>query len=234
VKFFALSIFLTGISFASYAQLSFAIINDKDGFVNIRKDKNATSAVIGKIYNDDIFGYDPDDKSDWVEIYQQISPANVVHGYIHKSRVFPLAYFKTIKNIKVLKDSCVATNDSLVIRVKSQIFNPKEHRLTYDRTNKNFPTLEKIDDKHIWGTDGALPTKVISSLSFIKNGVNLTIPKDAYNDLYQPTLSTLKVYLGKGNTAYIELNNSDGAGAYTVIWIVKNERYLKRYINFDD
>ena len=37
---------------------SFAIINDKDGYVNIRENRSASSAIIGKILNDEVFDYD--------------------------------------------------------------------------------------------------------------------------------------------------------------------------------
>ena len=145
-------IFFFNVYFFAKAQ-SFAIINDKDGFVNVRKDKNINSPVVGKLNNDDIFGYDPHDNSDWIEIYaQHLENENgqSIDGYIHKSRIFPLSNLKSLKNIKSFKDSCVAINDSLKVTIKSKLFNPKKHKLTYYRSDSNI--LTKIDDLHIWGT----------------------------------------------------------------------------------
>ena len=214
--------------FFSQAQ-SFAVINDKDGFVNVRKDKSINAAITGQIHNDDIFGYDSDEKSEWVKIYKESRDKNALEGYIHKSRIFPLSKFRSLKNIYFYNDSCVAINDSLTIIIKSSSFNVKKHKLTYDKT---YPKeLTKIDAHHIWGTDGNTPKKVISTVNIIKNNTSIIIPKNAFNDLYEPSFRTLKIYAGIENTIYIEMDNSDGAGAYTIIWIIKTNQYLKRYID---
>jgi hypothetical protein len=229
-------IFSSLICFLANAQ-SFAIINDKDDFVNVRKDKSINSPIVGKIYNDSIFGYDPDDKSDWLQIYKQdLETQNGYgkEGYIYKNRIFPLSKFRSIKNIKSFKDSCVAINDSLIIIVKSGSFNPKKHKLTYSKPIPNehiASVLTEIDGKQFWGTDGDIPKKIITAVTIIKNGVSIIIPKNAFNDLYEPWLKSLQVYIGKNNTIYIEMDNSDGAGAYSIIWIIKNNHYLKKYID---
>ena len=217
---------VTGI--ASYAQ-SFGIINDKDGYVNVRKEKSTNSAVVGKIYNDSLFGYDDEDKSDWIKIYKEDSGNSALEGYVHKSRIRPISKFRRVKNIRLYNDSCIAVDDNLTIVIKSRLFNVKKHELTYDKT---YPKeLIKIDGRHVWGTDGEIPKKVISSVKFIKNGRQIIIPADAFTDLYEPSFRSFKVYEGDDDTVYIEMDNSDGAGAYTVIWIIKNNQYLKRYLD---
>jgi len=210
---------------------SFAIISDKDGYVNVRKDNGANSPIVGKIYSNDIFGYDEADKSDWIKIYKQNweHENGSLEGYIHKSRIFPLSKFKSIKNVKSYKDSCVAVNDSLKIIIKSKLFNAKKHHLTYDRSETSI--LRKIDGLHIWGTDGNMPKRKISDVKLIKNGISIIVPESAFDNLFEPNLGTLQIYLGKANTIYVEMDNSDGAGAYSVIWIIKNGQYLKRYID---
>jgi hypothetical protein len=228
------SIFFSCAYFFANAQ-SFAIINDKDGFVYVRKNKSINSPVVGKIYEDSIFGYNPDDKSDWLQIYKQDSKNGFgKEGYVYKSRILPLSKFRAIKNIKSFKDSCVAKNDSLVVIVKSGSFNPKKHKLTYSKPVPNehvASVLTEIDGKQFWGTDGDIPKKIITGVKIIKNGVPIIIPNNAFNDLYEPWLKSLQVYIGKNNTIYIEMDNSDGAGAYSIIWIIKNNHYLKKYID---
>jgi hypothetical protein len=220
--------------FAAKAQ-TYAIINDKDGFVNIRKDKNLSSPIVGKIYNDKVFSYDEEDldKSGWVRIYKQDFDHNGMEGYIHKSRILSLSKFKTIKKIKFYKDSCMAINDSLTIVIKSKLFNPRFHKLTYSKPldKHSQGILIRIDSRHIWGTDGELPKKMISSLTLIKNGIPIIIPKIAINDLYEPNFKSFKIYLSPNDVIYIEMDNSDGAGAYSIIWTIKNGKYLERYID---
>ncbi|MBD1384494.1 hypothetical protein IDJ75_04320 [Mucilaginibacter rigui] len=225
----AFACFLTG----SYAQ-SFAVINDKDGYVNVRKDKNINSYVVGKLDINSIFGIweQGDDKSDWVEIYSQLGDNKGIQGYIHKSRIKFLSSFNSIKNVHYQDNFCSAKNDSIKIRINSSKFIAKAHRVKYNKpTNNEGSYIESIDNKPIWGTDGELPKRGISLVSVIIKGKAIQIPKSAFNDLYEPRFSTLNVYLGINNTIYIELDNSDGAGYYTGIWVIKNGHYQKRYID---
>jgi hypothetical protein len=220
------SFFLFCIYFAANAQ-SFAIINDKDGYVNIRENRSITSRIVGKINNDCVFSYDESDKSDWVRVYTQYTEdaSGGTAGFVHKSRILPLSAFKTIKTTKFLKDSCIARNDSLIVIIKSSPFNPAKHRLFY--ADKE---LKKIDGKFIWGTDGEVPKTTISSLKIIRKGEVITVPQSALNNLYEPRFETLKVFAGANDSIYIELDNSDGAGAYSIIWTIKGNKYLKKFI----
>jgi len=235
MKKFALVILFVSFYCVTYAQ-TYAVINDKDGFVNVRKDKTASSLIVGKIYDDSIFSYDDEDldKSGWVKIHKQDFNKEGVEGYITKSRIFNLSKFKSIKSIRSSKDSCVTINDSLKIIVKSRLFNPKNHSLSYRKPGKyvgDRKELTKIDGKHIWGVDGNLPRKAISAVRILKQGISITIPKEAFDDLYEPSFKTLHVYFGKNDIIYIEMDNSDGAGAYSIFWIIKNGQYIRRYID---
>jgi hypothetical protein len=237
MKTLALFILFSGFCLFSSAQ-TYAIINDKDGSVNIRKDRGTTSPIVGKINTDDVFACDDDeDKSDWIKIYKLdwgTENEFATEGYVHKSRVFPLSKFKSVKNFRLLKDSCIATNDSLTVIIKSKSFNPKIHKLTYNQPISKanaHPILVKIDNRHIWGTDGNLPKRIISDVKIVKNGMSVVIPEEAFNDLYEPQFRSLQVYLGKNDTIYIEMDNSDGAGGYSIIWIIKNGQYLRRYVD---
>lgn len=41
--------------FSFYTQSQFAIVNDKDGFVNVREQQNTTSTILTKMKNGKIF-----------------------------------------------------------------------------------------------------------------------------------------------------------------------------------
>jgi len=205
---------------------SFAIINDPDGYVNIRENRSVTSRIIGKIYNYNVFDYDKSDKSEWVHIYKQDSEdeSGGTVGYVHRSRILPLSTFNTIKNIDFFKDSCIGRNDSLTVIIKSSSFNPVKHKLFYSDK-----ALEKIDGKSFWGTDKTLPKKAITSLKIINNGMPILIPQSAFDNLYEPRFKTLKIFVQTSDSFYIELTNGEGDGAYTVIWIIKGNKYFKKF-----
>jgi hypothetical protein len=139
-------ILFTGVYFFANGQ-SFAIINDPDGYVNIRKFRSVTSRIVGKIYNYEVFDYDESDKSEWVRVYKQTiedeSGGSV--GFVHKSRILPLSTFKTIKNTSFFNDSCVDRNDSITVVIKSSSFNPLKHKIIYTESE-----LEKIDGRYAW------------------------------------------------------------------------------------
>ncbi|MEO8884977.1 MAG: SH3 domain-containing protein [Mucilaginibacter sp.] len=221
MKHLSIFILFIGSTLISTAQ-SYGIINDKDGFVNVRKSPSINSPIVGKIYSDQLFGYDYDtaDNSKWVDIFQQHENTGHLEGYISRNKILPLTALK--KNKK--------NNDSLSVVIKSSAFNPQMHTLQYNKPRKNERAdLVKIDGKAIWGQDGGIPKKEISSVKIIKNGTQITIPKTAYNDLYEPDFGSLNIYSNK-NTIYIEMENSDGAGWYTIIWVIKDNKFDYRYI----
>ena len=110
--------------------------------------------------------------------------------------------------------------------VKKKVFNPNKHKVL-----KKSEDLLLIDNKGFWGTDGELPKESISGLTLTINNKPVHIPNNAFNDLFEPRLKTLSICYGPENTLYISMSNSDGAGAYTIIWIFKDNKYYSRYID---
>ena len=216
-----------------YAQ-SYAVVHTENGFINIRAEKSSTSKIVGKVANCDIVGCDLNDKSSWVNIYKTFSEKRnepFVEGYVERSKIIPLSEYKHLKS-RSNGHSFTATNDSLTIVIRSAAFAPQKHKLLYEKPSEsNAPILLKIDHKNIWGTDGGVPKRMITSISFVNRGVKVSIPLIAYHDLYEPNFDTAKVYLGCNKAIYVQMNNSDGAGGYSVIWIIKNNKYLKRYLD---
>ncbi len=50
-------------------------------------------------------------------------------------------------------------------------------------------------------------------------------------NLFNPNLKATSLYLNKkNNSIYIIANNGDGAGAYSVIWVIKNGKFEKRMV----
>jgi hypothetical protein len=208
----------------------YAIIKDKDGYVNVRQGPNFKSKIIGKLYTDDIFGYDSESETaGWIKIYKQNNKVeiNSIDGYIDKTRLLPLSQFKSLNKKQIGKHIAIVSNDSISITINSSAFIAKNHKLHHYGIDK----LLSIDEKHVWGTDGEVPKVKISAVNVSINNISITIPKSEFDDLYEPNFKDFNVYLSKNGTLYIEMDNSDGAGAYTIIWVIKNNQYLKRYID---
>lgn len=62
-----------------------AMINDPDGYVNIREKPNAHSKIVRKIKKNELFYFTPISRAEWYPVsLKEISPCI---GYIHKSRI---------------------------------------------------------------------------------------------------------------------------------------------------
>lgn len=226
-KVMLIAVFLTALMAKSSAQ-SYAIINDSDGYVNVRQSPSINAQVMGKLDDGTILVMDDEDpsiKSDWVKMDITLG-AGIAGGYVHKSRILLMLSMKKILNVKYGDNFCTAKNDSISIKINSAKFVANNHII------KGTPNrYEKIDGKHIWGTDGMLPKRAIASVSIKIHGQLVAIPKSVFKDLYEPNFRTFSVYFGPGNTLYLELYNGDGAGGYTVIWVIKNNKFEKRYLD---
>ncbi len=216
------------------AQAQFAVITDPDGFANIRKDKSRNSAIVTKLNNNSIVRIwdEKPEQADRLHVYYQTNYETGIEGYVHKSRLKFLSDFRSIKNVKSQDNFCSAKNDSLTIKISSLKFISKNHRIKHHKqTNSESGYYESIDGKPIWGRDGDLPTRTIDHLSVSINNKSITIPNTAFNDLYEPRFNTLHVYIDRDGTFYIELDNSDGAGYYSVIWTFSKGRYISRHLD---
>lgn len=61
------------------------MINDPDGYVNIREKPNAHSKIVRKIKKNELFYFTPISRAEWYPVsLKEISPCI---GYIHKSRI---------------------------------------------------------------------------------------------------------------------------------------------------
>jgi hypothetical protein len=79
------TILLLIISFDCLSQDRLAIINDPDGYVNIRSGETVDSAVIGKIVADDLFLYS-ETNTEWWKI-EKPTYYKRLQGFVHKSRI---------------------------------------------------------------------------------------------------------------------------------------------------
>lgn len=140
----------------------------------------------------------------------------------------------------------LSTGEKLEIDIRQKPFIPSEHSLgivdtTYSEYNGNKIAYYQIKDDLIDGTeaygiDGNLPRFEIDNFSIrIENRV-ISIPKNAYSDLYEPHFcskyNTVQVYeSSNGKYIYVYMSASDGAGSYDVKWIFSKGRYISRIIS---
>lgn len=207
----------------------FGIITDKDGFVNVRNSPDISKNIIDTLTNGQIV-FCLEEEGEWCRSDYHLNEQNFNSGYIHKSRVKLINDFDKIP-FERLSDSVVTfKKDTIKLIVTKTKFNPNHNKLQYHKVdnskNETSSHLEKINGKEIWGTDGDVPKNQYGQITLTlgKNKIHLPL-----GNLFEPNLHYTTVNIDEKNKIiYISAMNSDGAGAYAVLWIIENGTYKKR------
>lgn len=198
-----------------------AIIQDKDGYTNVREKPNGQSPIIHKLYNNEAFWYDYEeghDTNEWIPIYipknafsLNSTELSYIEGFIHKSRLQPLDKLQAYKSTD-FKFEYLIEPFSLNNRI-------------VDRYNG---AVAAIAGRPVWGTDGDFPRTQVKGVKAIVEGQKIEINKALYSDIFECT-NTFDVY--KSGDAYIVYQwNSDGAGAYQVVWVFTKDGLMQRLV----
>ena len=226
MKFFILLFLL--ISDIVFAQEeAFAVINDKDGYVNVRKGKSAQSKVLKRLNNKTIvfvYNYDKATDGNWIYTDEE--------GYIYNDRVKWIHKFSIIAKGIAKGNTIVFEGKEIQVVLTSGKFDKSKHSFEYF---KDSPTgIEVIDDELPYGTDGKMPTTEYRSIEVNIHGKRVSLPKDAYSDLYEPTFLTdhNSVYYDKeSDILYIVANNNYAERPYKVCWQIEKGVYKGRKVS---
>jgi hypothetical protein len=215
--------FLLITMFAScIAEAQVAIIKDKDGFTNIRKEPNAQSPIIHKITDNTVFWYEYEEgqnASEWSRVYiskddfsLNVDDTNYIEGFIHISRLQPL------EQIKVYNSSD--------FRFKYVVEPFKLGGRSVEKHEGKW--VKAIGGKRVWGTDGNFPKTQVKGVKVSVAAKAIPISKNLYADIYECT-NEFKVYKN-GDTYFVYQWNSDGAGGYQVVWVFTKEGLRQRLV----
>ena len=205
---------------------AFAVINDKDGYVNVRKEKSVHSKVLKKLDNNTlifVLEYDKAYYGNWIYADNE--------GYIYNDRVKWIHNFPQIAKGIAKGNTIVFFRKEIQVVLSTEKFDKSKHSFKYHKEYRD--VIEKIDGKPFWGTDGNMPKREYKSIEVKIRGKQVSIPQSAYNDLYESYLYTEfnSVHYDKDNDIlYIVANNGDGAGAYMVCWQIEKGVYKGRKV----
>jgi hypothetical protein len=213
----------------SYSFAQFAIVTDKDTFVNIREGGTTNNKVLDKLENGSlIFCFE--NKGNWTNIDYEKN-GKTCHGYVYKDRYRLVSDFPAFSVSKKSENSITLKLDSLEVCISQSEFDKKEHTFKYVKGNAT--QIELIDDKHYWGMDGGMPNTQFEKISVKIGQKTIILPKKALEGLYQPNIHKVEVNYDKSNEIiYIQTMNSDGAGSYEVIWKIEKGIYKDRLIAY--
>ena len=181
-QLFILFFLLTTNAFAQGPMGDYAVVKDKDGYVNIRAKENVKSKIVGTLPNNTlVYGFFDKEfnPTNWIEVDK---------GYVHQSRLKKIFDFRAIEG-KVQGNSVIFDDKDVKVTITKQKFDKTKHKIT-KKDRGGYDQLI-IDGKEIYGIeDELLPDDHYKSITVTMKGKNVPIPKSAYDDLYQVAMYT--------------------------------------------
>ena len=223
---------LTTNAFAQGPFGDYAVVKDKDGYVNIRAKESVKSKIVGTLPNNTLVYtlFDTTDDETGEEIF--FNWIAVDKGYVHKSRLRKIYEFPSIGKgkKKETENSITIAEKGISVTLTRQLFDKTKHKIT-KKDQGGYEELI-IDGKRAQGAD-FIPEDHYKSITVTINGKNVSIPKNAYDDLYQVAMYTENnaVYYDKEeDTIYIIAHNGSGYLVYEVCWQIVKGEYKTRII----
>ena len=229
-QLFILFLLLTTNAFAQGPFGDYAVVKDKDGYVNIRAKESVKSKIVGTLPNNTlVYGlFDTTHDETGEEIF--FNWIAVDKGYVHKSRLKMISEFPSIGKGKEQGNSITIAGKGISVTLTQQKFDKTKHKIT-KKDQGGYEELI-IDGKRAQGAD-FIPEDHYKSIIVTINGKNVSIPKSAYDDLYEVAMYTDNnaVYYDKEeDTIYIIAHNGSGAFSYEVCWQIVKGEYKTRII----
>ena len=220
---FILFLLLMTNAFAQGPFGDYAVVKDKDGYVNIRAKENVKSKIVGTLPNNTlVYGFFDKEfnPTNWIEVDK---------GYVHQSRLKKIFDFRAIEG-KVQGNSVVFDDKDVKVTITKQKFDKTKHKIT-KKDQGSYDQLI-IDGKEIiYGESGSLTQDHYKSITVTMKGKNVPIPKSAYDDLYEIFyLDRFIFYDEEAEALYIYAFNGDASLAYQVCWQIVKGEYITRII----
>ena len=230
---FILFLLLSINAFAQGPFGDYAVVKDKDGYVNIRAKENVKSKIVGTLPNNTLVYtlFDTTDDETGEEIF--FNWIAVDKGYVHKSRLKMIGEFPSIGKGKEQGNSITIAGKGISVTLTKQPFDKTKHKITKKKHKEYSEYI--IDGKRVQGLDNDefLPKDHYKSITVTINGKNVPIPKSAYDDLYEIAIwntNNFAYYDEEDDILYIIAHNGDGYLVYEVCWQIVKGEYKTRII----
>jgi len=171
-----------GQSFGQYA-----ILKDKDGFINIREKPNAQSKIIDTLSSGKIvYCSDFDDvKGDWIPLDINTKGHLPLSGYVHKSRVQFISNFTKFEKAKINDTLFEFALDSIHISIKAGRFQQKGHIVKFEKDSKKVISID--NNRNPYGIDGWAPRKEYKLITIKYSAQKTDIEPKFWHDLFEPS-----------------------------------------------
>lgn len=209
----------------------YLIVQDKDGYVNVREKPSAGSRITGRLNDQELVASFRDGENGW-EFVSYWKNGVEETGYIHASRLKPLDSIPGLRTLRQMSRTArqsVYQFDSIKVIITIKPFVAKEHRLTYNKESKEY--IAQIDGSGYWGKDGDMPATEYKSIEISWGHSRFSLPASALKGMFEPEDGSADIYVDRGKQRlYISASNSDGAGCYEVMWVWEKGEVKNRLI----
>lgn len=217
---------LFGASLPLYSQTELAIIDDPDGYTNVRAMESSESEIVGVLYDDQAFYLsDFDDlEKEWLTV--SYSGQENIHGFIHRSRVQPIGRLPGLSGKEETLNELTIEGNNIQVKITTGEFIEQEHRI--ERQESGY--ISSVDGKEFFGTGGKLPHDELTGIEVLDKRKKITIPKEVLTGIHEIDFSRTNVFQDGNNRLLIVMHNGDGAYGYSVIWVVEDGKLKKRQL----
>ena len=232
-------------AFSLNANCEYAIVKDKDGFVNVRESQSISSKIFGTIKDGeiiDVFAANDEPTDVWYGVSFLVPKSKVdtnkdewagykigtdsiwVTGYVHKSRLKLVSEMDEFKgHYRSSKEYFSFTNDSINLKIMFEPFKLAEHKIIRDQ----YGDFKLIDGQEPLGVINLIPEYFIKKVELTINGESVKIKKQLYRNMYEIDQSYIRLRIFNGDI-YLDMpHNSDGGGSWEALWVIRNGKIIK-------
>lgn len=145
--------------------------------------------------------------------------------------------------LKVDDNEMVFGNEDIKVMITAQPFDIAKNKIQYFTGEDSKKYAVRINNKAFFGNYGYVPKSEIKSVMILFDEDTVFVPKEAFADIYNPSFYYKEngqsktrngVYLSAdGKRLYVYLiQNEAGRGSFETTWIIDNQKYVKRVIDF--
>ncbi len=208
----------------------FAIIIDKDGYLNVREQPGISSKIIGNVKVGEVVFILDDSKKDWLLIKFKVEGGNSNTGYVHRSGIKYINTFEQIPAADYDENFVNFILKDITVNIKTEHF---DYQLNKGGFSKDFKGFYTYKGKFMLGTDGQIEEAKMHYKSIILRigEQTVNIPSIDFEDLFNPNNQYAECYLNKrDDILYLHFSNSDGSSSYFVLFIIQNGILKERRI----
>ncbi|EJB8478593.1 SH3 domain-containing protein [Acinetobacter baumannii] len=228
LKFIVFTAFMIGSIEALHAD--FGLIQDKDGYVNVRENSSLSSKVTSKLNNNEIVSCVMDEETN---NFCLVNASNGATGFVYKNRINNFSGYTSIKLSQYSREKVIYSDKNIIVEVyaKKAISDPKLYKIFKGK-------YKYFNNKKFLGTDGSLPDNNFLQLDKIivkekDNRIEISrteleqyfFPKDGIDE-GKNELADFKIYYLNNNIFILNTFNNGGAAAYNIVLNIKNGKLV--------